>query len=426
LFKSLTLSQLLFSMFGLILSIQIVIILVIINVEKDSDEQEKWVTFTYEVMSQSASYMGHLIDAETGQRGYLLTGKSEYLEPYYAGRTLTKQHFLNLRELITNNPSQQLILSEIEKLMNTKLTEMHKTITLRENNKLEEALAILDSNSGKMKMDSIRKLKHEFTRENEHLLTERRKAYAESQQSLNLLFFLASFVLLTIILFVALVFKVRIVEPIVALTEEIQDKTLHDSSFSPSTVTSDEIVRLKLVFREMYEQIKEKTSKLNKLSMTDSLTGLYNRRAFDKRVGPSRLHCIRYKRCFSIMMLDIDHFKQANDKYGHEIGDVVLKMVTVAISSQLREVDVLARFGGEEFAIALPETSLDEAVQVAERIRKDVEKVKIEEGSNLVGVTISIGITEISDAGEDLQDMLKTADELLYKAKQNGRNRVEA
>ncbi len=164
---------------------------------------------------------------------------------------------------------------------------------------------------------------------------------------------------------------------------------------------------------------------LRKLASTDPLTGLANRRSFFEQAEHARLHCIRYQHPYSIMMLDIDHFKSINDTFGHDIGDDVLKLVSDIMAQSLREVDILGRLGGEEFAIVLPETPLSHALAVAERIRASIDVFKMETDRGNVDVKISIGVTLLSTHKESNERLLKEADLLLYKAKQNGRNRIE-
>ena len=171
---------------------------------------------------------------------------------------------------------------------------------------------------------------------------------------------------------------------------------------------------------------KEMEAELRRLAATDPLTGLNNRRSFFERANHMRLQCVRYNHPFSILMLDIDYFKLINDRFGHDIGDDVLKIVSDIISQSLREVDVLGRLGGEEFAVLLPETSLKSALKVAERIRASVEAFRLETDQGSVDVKISIGVVGGTFAEESIEVFLKRADEQLYRAKENGRNRIES
>lgn len=168
---------------------------------------------------------------------------------------------------------------------------------------------------------------------------------------------------------------------------------------------------------------------LEYLATRDPMTGTLNRRAFFARADVEWARSARSKRPLAVIASDIDFFKKVNDTYGHQVGDQVIKDYALRAGHMLRLPDILARFGGEEFVILLPDTGLKEACQVAERIRREVEKKKpAKEKSALPPYTVSLGVA-VANAGEgdfsDLEALLAHADAALYKAKQGGRNRVE-
>lgn len=161
------------------------------------------------------------------------------------------------------------------------------------------------------------------------------------------------------------------------------------------------------------------------LSITDPLTRLYNRRYFfeNARIEFERIR--RYGGTLSVMMMDIDHFKDLNDTFGHAKGDLVLNEIAQRIKSCIRTVDIAARYGGEEFVILMPETDLNKASQVAERVRQSVGGQPFVVDDTRVMVTLSLGVAEIGPSHHLLDDLLKDADQALYAAKASGRNRVE-
>jgi diguanylate cyclase (GGDEF)-like protein len=173
-----------------------------------------------------------------------------------------------------------------------------------------------------------------------------------------------------------------------------------------------------------WKQSEERTRDLQVLAAIDPLTGLYNRRQFETMARAELARCQRYVRPCSFLMIDIDHFKRVNDTFGHEMGDWVLKMVATTLATAKRDADVVARFGGEEFVVMLPETSLEAAAMVAERFRSMVFANAMAIGEAKLSLTISAGIGEATASSSGIEAILRDADQALYEAKQTGRNRV--
>ena len=172
---------------------------------------------------------------------------------------------------------------------------------------------------------------------------------------------------------------------------------------------------IKRVF--LYKQIQE-------LAITDSLTGTFSRRYYLERFNEELERSKRLNFQFAFLMVDIDHFKECNDKYGHLVGDAILKEVAKVIKDNIRLIDSVGRYGGEEFLIILTETDLNGARFAAERIRQAMETKRIRVYDEELRVTISIGIAVFPDDADDLTHLVEKADRALYRAKQTGRNRV--
>jgi diguanylate cyclase (GGDEF)-like protein/PAS domain S-box-containing protein len=172
-------------------------------------------------------------------------------------------------------------------------------------------------------------------------------------------------------------------------------------------------------------QRKQLEAELFKQASTDALTGINNRRHFlalaEQEVRRSR----RFERSLSAIMVDIDHFKPINDKFGHATGDAVIKAVVKICQDTLRNYDLIGRLGGEEFAIMLPETDAEGARIVAERVREKIHEAQIVADRSVVTCTISIGVAMLRDSDGTIDELLHRADMALYKAKQGGRNKVE-
>ncbi|MBA3037668.1 MAG: GGDEF domain-containing protein [Desulfobacterium sp.] len=203
---------------------------------------------------------------------------------------------------------------------------------------------------------------------------------------------------------------------------------------------NEELVKLNLSYEELLIKYKEAKNqadsvakrlqvvneKLKAVSIRDGLTGLYNHVYFQKHLDIELSRTIRYRKPISLMMLDLDYFKKINDAHGHRIGDIVLKKISALILNQVRISDITSRYGGEEFAIILPETELKDAAVLAERIRTSVEQNEIMTDSNTVKVTISIGVATYIPASKILSksELLDAADSALYASKHSGRNKL--
>lgn len=164
---------------------------------------------------------------------------------------------------------------------------------------------------------------------------------------------------------------------------------------------------------------------LREMALTDPLTGVANRRNFFARAKEEFGRARRHGRPLSILMLDMDHFKRINDRYGHARGDLVLNAFCDGCRTLLRDVDLFARTGGEEFAVLLPETTLDGARVIAERLRQFTAGQNVETEGVEITWTISAGVAMIDPSDADLDACLQRADNALYRAKERGRNRVE-
>ncbi len=176
-------------------------------------------------------------------------------------------------------------------------------------------------------------------------------------------------------------------------------------------------------------RLKQQADLLESLALLDALTGIPNRRRFDEALAAELKRAIRDATPLSLLMIDIDHFKQFNDYYGHGAGDVCLQMVAVELSKGVvRPSDLVARYGGEEFVVILPETDQLSALQIAERLRLRIEKLGLPHACSEIEsvVTISVGIATQAKIPENFlpQILSETADKALYVAKENGRNRV--
>ncbi len=179
---------------------------------------------------------------------------------------------------------------------------------------------------------------------------------------------------------------------------------------------------------EVMEELQRDLENVRREALTDGLTGLANRKAFDAEIGRIAGEMQRTGAPFSLLMVDIDHFKNFNDNFGHQIGDQVLRLVARTLTDGVKGRDMAARYGGEEFAIILPDTPLKAAVTVAESLRRAVatkDVINRSTGEKLSRITMSVGAAEFAGE-EEVSDLIERADAALYTAKHNGRNQVAA
>jgi diguanylate cyclase (GGDEF)-like protein len=174
------------------------------------------------------------------------------------------------------------------------------------------------------------------------------------------------------------------------------------------------------------DRLKSMNEYLQQLSTTDALMNISNRLFFNKRIQYEFQRAGRYDKPLALLILDIDHFKNINDTFGHPFGDEVLREIAKLLLDSVREVDIVARYGGEEIVVAMPETDQENALVVAERIRSVIESHTISKGQQKASVTVSLGLAVCpADCISSVDDLLKAADDALYLAKKDGRNCIK-
>jgi two-component system cell cycle response regulator len=174
------------------------------------------------------------------------------------------------------------------------------------------------------------------------------------------------------------------------------------------------------------ERLRDNMQMSIELALTDALTGLFNRRYMESHLGSLTEQAMARGKPLSVLVLDMDYFKAVNDTHGHEAGDDVLREFAQRVKRSIRGIDLACRYGGEEFVVVMPETDIAVATMVAERLRRRIaaEPFPIDRGTRAIEVTISIGISAFNGEGDSAADVIKRADQALYQAKRDGRNRV--
>ncbi|MFC4655937.1 MULTISPECIES: diguanylate cyclase [Rheinheimera] len=222
------------------------------------------------------------------------------------------------------------------------------------------------------------------------------------------------------------IFKFRNYRPITGSAEYMYQ----NCTIFPLTDTRGVVTHLCIIIYDVTDvavsrmELESMNGRLQTLSKTDFLTGLHNRGAWEDALINEFKRVKRSGHQSTLLMVDIDHFKRVNDTYGHAAGDVVIKQVALAVKKNLRSTDIAGRYGGEEFAVLLVDTSADQALFFAERLRKNVEAMQIEFNQQLLNVTVSIGLGDFQADLQQYRDWIERADKALYQSKAGGRNQV--
>lgn len=496
------------------------------------------VSHTHEVIGRVDEIQARVLDAESAQRGFLLTGNDAYLLDYQTSVERLPILLDNLRRLIVDNPAQEQHLAQLQRLVETRLRQIQHVLDLYAQGGLEPARADIRQSAFRT-TSAIREQALTMVQREQELLAQRARS---SEQSANLLLALAlagiPFGLLVVGMVYALLMRElrhraqaeqlaaqanrELGESIEALQRSTADLNLlsrytgllpgvagsvyllrasqdraeaishwgeplvrsaphlspeqcwalrrgqphivqdlgrdalcahieepaHDASVTTACLPmSAQGTQLGFLFLsaagpgpmprlEIAEAAAEQLSlalsnlrlreSLRRQSIRDALTGLYNRRYLEESLSHELARCARRGLPLSVLMLDVDHFKQFNDSQGHAGGDLLLAAVGELLLTRLRAEDVACRYGGEEFTVLLPEADGEEAMRVAEQIRSYIAALAVSDGARaLPKVTASIGVASFPADGEQGASLIQKADAALYRAKHAGRNRVE-
>jgi len=265
------------------------------------------------------------------------------------------------------------------------------------------------------------------------------EAYAQVARLRNVTLAVVALLLLGVGL-IAYVLALVIARPLDRLTAGAREVAAGDLSVGLPVIGRGEVSYLTEVFNDMVtklregreeldaanETLKEQNEALERLSITDGLTGLFNRRQLMEALTRETRRTRRHKRPFTVLMLDVDHFKKCNDTYGHLVGDDVLRKLGSILKGMLRDVDFVARFGGEEFVVILPQTTKIDAKSIGERIRYQVESTSFKDNTNrsFTSLTVSLGVASYPVDAESEEELIKKVDQALYMAKGKGKNLV--
>lgn len=348
-------------------------------------EAERWHLHTLDVLLSSSQLKTSIHGALRGERGYLLTGDRTFLVPYDEARPRSLALVQRLRSLTGDNPVQQRNLDEVSRRLGIYLDTLARLIAMEADGRHALAIETVRAGLGRRHVTDALTAVDRFDAEERRLLALRQEATAQAnaraERQNYVMAALAAVLMLTM---------------------------------AAAVISAARAHRRTLILAQ----------KLAMLATTDALTGLPNRRRLMEAMELEVARAARSGRPLALALLDVDHFKAVNDTHGHPAGDEVLRCVAEELRRIGRSGDVLGRFGGEEFAVLMPETDLAQARRAGERLRAGIAKRTIHYPDGSIGrVTVSAGVALL--AGDESCDLLVSrADAALYEAKADGRNLV--
>jgi len=379
-----------------------------------------WVLHIHEVMDQSDKLLSTVIEAETGQRGFLLTGDAAYLEPYHHGLATAEETIQSLMTLTEDSPAQHERLSSIHLLIKNKFRELKQTITLVLDDKkhgVEQAIAIVKKDSGKEYMDHIKVHLVEFHNEELVLLEIRKgdfreyRAYITTLIGIEILFFIFLAIVTSLFVNNKLFHPLRLLLASTSRMERGERQKIED------VLPKDEMGYLLAKFYQMSEKVYEKTEWLSYRAHHDELTGLYDRTGLEKEIKGSIIDLNESGGKLAVLFIDLNEFKQFNDTLGHEVGDAILRETAERLENAVRLGDVVFRHGGDEFVILIKNIhDVQHIENVVKKITKQFEYSVIC-GDQLIEVSLSIGIAIAPDDSVGDDEVLRFSDVAMYAAK---------
>lgn len=339
------------------------------------------------------SYLTTVEDAETGQRGFLLTGNDNYLAPYRAAKAGITDRLNRLAELAKSDADSARSTQQLKSFTGAKFTELELAIQKRREFGLEAALAVVNTDEGNDDMDAIRKTVAEI----DHKV---RGHQALSEDNYN-----ASVFRTELSLTAALVSQMFL---LLILSVTVQ----RDLKYRATAQAQLEENKRRLALALDSEK---------SLSRSDHLTGLANRRAFEESFELECKRSRRYNRPITLVYMDLDNFKKVNDRQGHHTGDEVLVGVAATLRSNLRATDCVARIGGDEFAILLPETNEDASRIILKKLDAVLQELLTRTNWP---IGFSFGVVTFPAPLDSLEAMLERADKLMYEAKHSGKGAI--
>ncbi len=389
------------------------------KLEAYSDEKLEWVIHTNNVITSSEKLLSSLKDAETGQRGFLLTHNLSYLKPYYVGKSEAKNVLDRLYQLTSDNKEQQKALDHLSGVMQLKFDELRSTIELAQNNQQTEALAIVKEDKGKVYMDDLRKDLTQFINIELLLLEKRKGDYKENRS--QLVTFIKLQMVFLVFLAIATIFfmKRNLFDPLHLLLSSTKKMQQGEKLDISDIVEKNEMGNLLSAFFTMNEIVHEKTETLTYKAHHDELTGLKNRSMVNDDLEYALQHAKRSHSKVAVYFIDLNKFKEINDTLGHDVGDEVLVKTSQLLTKTVRKRDNIYRLGGDEFLIIGQEITQNSGIKRLSSKLLAQFSVPMMIGTEPMDVSLSIGVAIYPDHAQQGEELIKYADIAMYEAKKD-------
>jgi diguanylate cyclase (GGDEF)-like protein len=391
----------------------------IFQLEIYGEEKLTWVSHTHEVIHTTEQFMSALKDAETGQRGYLITQNISYLRPYYQGLKAAKKTFATLLNLTADNAQQQEALNEISELMKLKLEELVMTIKLTQDDNQDKAFDVVAKNLGKEYMDELRAHLSVFIN-TEYILLEQRKAhYSENRAKITSIIAIEMVVFIGLAIYTLFFLQRNLFSPLSQLLLSAKKVESGEKLEAKDVIENNEMGRLLSTFFEMSQKIHGRERELDLLAKHDKLTGLKNRLTVSEDIEKSITDLQEKRGKLAILFLDLNLFKEVNDSLGHDIGDLVLKETAERLKVSVRSSDTVFRIGGDEFLVIVRSIkNVAEIHSIAKNILSTFSKPAHIQGKYM-DISISLGVSVAPDDSTIGSELVKYADVAMYGAKRD-------
>ncbi|QDF74686.1 MULTISPECIES: diguanylate cyclase domain-containing protein [Shewanella] len=387
--------------------------------EQKSEQKLSWVNHTHTLLSYSDQLLLALANAETGQRGYLLTGQRHYLQPYNLSLNTIDDLLNKLTILTQDNLKQQQLLGRLSAEVEFKIAELKESLALYEQDQVA-AMALVRSNLGQEYMDNIRHYIDDFNREEQRLLDIRVAELSEVISDIRTVFIIEIIVTLFLALAIFVLIRKDLFAPLTKLVDATKRMEAGERQHLTDFLPNNEISYLMSSFYKMSEAVFQKHQQLHKQAHLDELTGVSNRVCLFKDISHAIEQALHKETILALLFLDIDNFKQINDKHGHHCGDQLLKVLATRLTQSLRRSDGIYRYGGDEFIILLSDmSSVEEVHKTLAGVVAKMQGSFSYQGEELP-LHFSLGAALVPQDCQNSETLIRYADIAMYVSKREG------